>query len=159
MAWEEFAGALIRRGALDCMGLGDTKIRRMEEGDLDAVGTILASSAEAAQWQAADCLDYVSFLAEREERVVGVLTARALAPGETEILNLAVDPAHRRTGVARALIGHFFLFLPGSCFLEVRESNEEAIQLYESIGFIRISRRHDYYSSPNEDAIVMRLSA
>jgi len=39
--------------------------------------------------------------------------------------------------------------------LEVRESNEEAIRLYEKYGFRRIGRRKNYYKEISEDAIVM----
>jgi ribosomal-protein-alanine N-acetyltransferase len=42
-------------------------------------------------------------------------------------------------------------------FLEVRESNVAAIQLYKNAGFMEISRRRDYYDNPVESAIVMRL--
>jgi ribosomal-protein-alanine N-acetyltransferase len=39
--------------------------------------------------------------------------------------------------------------------LEVRESNEEALGLYEKYGFKRIGRRKNYYKEIGEDAIVM----
>jgi len=39
--------------------------------------------------------------------------------------------------------------------LEVRETNEEAIGLYEKFGFKRVGRRKNYYREINEDAIVM----
>ena len=40
--------------------------------------------------------------------------------------------------------------------LEVRESNEKAIALYEKFDFDEISRRKDYYRDPKEDAVVMK---
>ncbi len=42
-------------------------------------------------------------------------------------------------------------------FLEVRESNEAARQLYAGAGFHSVGVRSDYYVSPREDALVMRL--
>ena len=42
-------------------------------------------------------------------------------------------------------------------FLEVRESNDTAISMYESLGFDEISRRKDYYKKPTEDAVIMEL--
>ena len=39
--------------------------------------------------------------------------------------------------------------------LEVRESNERARRLYESVGFRSVGMRKGYYSSTREDAIVM----
>jgi len=78
-----------------------------------------------------------------------------VGPGEREILNLAVDPAERHTGVARELLKDA-LRARGAWFLEVRASNVAAIRLYESAGFSRTGRRPDYYYEPPEDGIVMR---
>jgi ribosomal-protein-alanine N-acetyltransferase len=39
--------------------------------------------------------------------------------------------------------------------LEVEQSNESAIELYKSLGYMRISVRMDYYG-PGKDAFVMR---
>jgi ribosomal-protein-alanine N-acetyltransferase len=42
-------------------------------------------------------------------------------------------------------------------FLEVRESNVGAQSVYLERGFSVIGRRRSYYSSPTEDALIMRL--
>ena len=74
--------------------------------------------------------------------------------GEWELLNIAVDPAYRRRGVADELLGA----LPaGRIFIEVRESNAAARALYEGSGFTLIGRRRGYYHLPDEDGIVMAL--
>lgn len=138
------------------MTSSDLHIRPLQPEDVTSVAVILERSPDAAQWDAAECLRYISFVAEIDGHVAGILTARSLPADETEILNLAVDPVYRRRGAARRLIRHFFLFFPGTCFLEVRESNAAAIQLYESIGFSRISKRPRYYTNPPEAAIVLR---
>lgn len=44
-----------------------------------------------------------------------------------------------------------------SLTLEVRSSNEAALRLYESLGFIREGIRKDFYSKPKEDAVIMWL--
>ena len=41
-------------------------------------------------------------------------------------------------------------------FLEVRETNRAAYQLYSKIGFQEIGRRKNYYSEPVEDALMMK---
>ena len=41
-------------------------------------------------------------------------------------------------------------------YLEVRDSNERARQLYGSRGFEEVGRRREYYRRPAEDAIVLR---
>jgi len=43
-------------------------------------------------------------------------------------------------------------------FLEVRESNRAARSLYENWAFVESGRRPAYYTEPQEDAIVYRLS-
>jgi ribosomal protein S18 acetylase RimI-like enzyme len=45
----------------------------------------------------------------------------------------------------------------GSVFLEVRESNGVAQEFYKSVGFKPHSKRHRYYESPPETAIVMKF--
>jgi ribosomal-protein-alanine N-acetyltransferase len=80
-----------------------------------------------------------------------------VAPGESEILNLAVDPGERRSGVARALLNEALAGAPGAWFLEVRASNAAAIRLYEQAGFERAGRRDGYYREPAEEALVMRF--
>jgi ribosomal-protein-alanine N-acetyltransferase len=78
---------------------------------------------------------------------------------EMHILNIAVAPAGRRRGLARWLMGFAMRHAARSgarrAFLEVRSSNREALGLYESLGFSRVSVRRDYYREPSEDAIVL----
>lgn len=40
-------------------------------------------------------------------------------------------------------------------FLEVRESNERAVRLYESLGFEKTGLRKNFYEAPTEDAVLM----
>jgi ribosomal-protein-alanine N-acetyltransferase len=127
-------------------------IRAGESGDLVAVQAIQSASAEAAQWPVADYLSHVFVVAEVNGEVAGFAVWRGVGEGEWELLNLAVDPGVRRRGVGRALVDA----LPvGRVFLEVRESNAAALQLYESSGFTVCGRRRRYYRSPVEDGIVM----
>lgn len=78
---------------------------------------------------------------------------------EAELRNIAVAPAYRRQGIATALLedGSRRLYAASvkKLFLEVRESNLPAIQLYRSLGFTAQSRRKDYYRNPSEDALVL----
>src|SRR5262245_49722572 len=84
---------------------------------------------------------------------------------EIHITNLAVHPSFRRRGVARALLGHVLADARKRdvdlAFLEVRPTNAEALNLYESFGFQVIGRRKGYYFDTGEDALVMetRLDA
>lgn len=81
------------------------------------------------------------------------------AVGEGDITSVAVHPDYRRKGLAKKLIEKFENSLPEdteSIFLEVRESNCEAIALYEKCGFERLSVRKNFYSQPRENAVVMQ---
>ena len=79
---------------------------------------------------------------------VGFAIVRA-APGEEEILLIAVDPRKRRKGLGRSLIAILATDArrrgADKLFLEMRENNP-ARSLYEAVGFRQIGRRKDYYS-------------
>lgn len=81
---------------------------------------------------------------------------------QAELGNVAVTPEARRQGVGRLLVEGALRRVRArgarECFLEVRESNAAARRLYEELGFAAIGRRRRYYSSPVEDALVMRIA-
>ncbi len=81
--------------------------------------------------------------------------------GPTAELNrIAVRRKSRGRGIGRALLKAFVERLRAEgveeLFLEVRESNFPAINLYKSFGFKEVGRRENYYS--DEDAIVFKLN-
>jgi ribosomal-protein-alanine N-acetyltransferase len=92
--------------------------------------------------------------------IVGYLCLWEVAD-ELHITNVAVRPAARRQGVARALLrsvldsGRMRGFKV--VVLEVRPSNTNALSLYESFGFRVVGRRHGYYYDTGEDALVMEI--
>lgn len=97
------------------------------------------------------------------ETPLGFILCRAVA-GEAEILTLAVDPAARRRGLARALVeaaaGAARVAGSEALFLEVAHDNFPAIALYEGAGFTRAGLRRAYYdrgAAGRADALVMRL--
>ena len=132
-------------------------IRAASEQDLPAIAAIQSAAPEASQWSPRDYLTYECRVAEVETGVVGFLVARGVADHEWEILNLAVAPEVRRQGIGRQLLGDILARHSGEFFLEVRESNMPARQFYEYAGFRVITRRLQYYSNPEESAIVMKL--
>jgi ribosomal-protein-alanine N-acetyltransferase len=80
---------------------------------------------------------------------------------EGEIANLAVAPEWRGRGVAKQLLATIIAEARAEgvvrLYLEVRESNVAAQQLYTSHGFAPLARRSRYYRKPVEDAIVLGL--
>ena len=74
-------------------------------------------------------------------------------------MTLTVTPDERRKGIARELLRRLIdwgrVQKSDAIMLEVRAGNEEATPLYQSFGFVEVSRRKDYYG-PGLTAIVMR---
>lgn len=133
------------------------KIRAATRDDLAAIAAIQSASPEASQWDPASYLDYDCLVAIEDDRVAGFLVSRQTAPGEREILNVAVELSQRRHGVARRLIAAELERARGQWFLEVRESNTAARKLYKACGFQEAGRRDSYYRDPPEPGIVMKL--
>ena len=78
------------------------------------------------------------------------------------LMNVAVDPARRREGIASTLMTHLFdrADRPHEQYtLEVRESNDAAIALYERFGFRGAGHRRAYYHDNREDALIMWRTA
>ena len=80
--------------------------------------------------------------------------------GEADMMNLAVAPAYRRRGVARALLAALEQALDarqvGSLCLEVRAGNAPAIALYTACGYRQVGLRPGYYRHPREDALILK---
>jgi ribosomal-protein-alanine acetyltransferase len=134
-------------------------VRPAGEEDLFEIERIRQASPEAVAWETRSYLHYDCSVAEVGGRVVGFAVTRKLAHGESEILNLAVDPAFRRHGVATSLLREAMAASPGTWFLEVRESNAAARKLYDKFGFHEVARRPGYYRDSSEDAVVMRMQS
>ena len=104
-------------------------------------------------------LPTISYLvAEVDGTVVGHATASVVAD-IAELQRIAVDPAHRRTGLASDLLAAVVAVakLEGAdrLLLEVREDNAGAIAFYAARGFVEVDRRRRYYRD-GTTAVVMR---
>ena len=71
-----------------------------------------------------------------------------------EILAIATIEKYRNKGIAQELLDKIKI---KDIFLEVRESNQVAINFYKKNNFKEISIRKNYYSEPTENAIIMKL--
>ena len=140
-------------------------LRRAGPADLAGIMSIETASFQRP-WRAETFASLLGrpdadvLVATLDEAVVGyaILTARA---GDTELANLAVDPGHRRGGIASALLRGCLEILHDRgeswVFLAARASNEGAAGLYEAFGFHAIGRHPGYYRNPAEDAVIFAL--
>ena len=147
---------------------GEVQVRMFSKDDLNAILEIQNACKGIAAWRTHE---YEQLAADpRGMLLVAVCEDRMLpeivgfsafyrVDGEAELWNIAVAPAHRRRGIARALLDEAFRRLVDAgahrVFLEVRESNLAAVELYHSLGFVPLSRRKDYYQHPKEDALIL----
>lgn len=135
-----------------------------EAGDLARVH----AQAFDHPWSASEIADLMASpgafaLVAEDAALAAFILCRAVA-GEAEILTLAVEPAARRQGLARALVeaaaGAARIAGGEAMFLEVADDNLAAIGLYEVAGFTRAGLRRGYYDRGPQgyvDALVMRL--
>jgi len=138
-------------------------MREAQFADAQAMADLHAAAFEQA-WA---CDVFEAFLAEPTVRALitegGFILWRAVA-GEAEILTLAVAPAQRRCGIARALLDRS-LGLESQAgtevmFLEVSSQNAAAVALYTAASFEITGLRRGYYQAfdPPQDALMMRLA-
>ena len=136
----------------------------MRQTDVTAVATIEQSAYEFP-WSPGifrDCLlaGYSSFVLEHSGKVIGY-GIMSVAAGEAHLLNLVLSESARRMGNGRRLLDHLVEVarLAGAegVYLEVRPSNERALQLYGRAGFQLLGRRRGYYRARggSEDAVVL----
>lgn len=99
------------------------------------------------------------YVLEEDNNIIGYIST-TFDGDVIEIMNFCIKKEKRRMGYATKLINHVFNELKGlgakSSFLEVRNSNNSAINLYTKLGFKKINTRYQYYSD-GEDALVLQL--
>lgn len=147
----------------------DIEIEEMREADLDEVMEIEKRSF-AAPWSKKLFRETLAFplsfnLVARkkvDKRIAGYANFY-LIKDEVQVLNIAIAPESRGMGYGTGLLEHAIALLRArgakEFFLEVREGNAHAIEIYRKLGFRKVGRRRRYYSETNEDALVMYLKA
>lgn len=106
-------------------------------------------------------LDAQALVAVSDQHLAGFIVF-AVAAEECEIHGIAVQPHFQRAGIGGRLLLAALAEAGRSgaahCFLEVRESNLAAQQLYLAHGFVQSGRRKAYYRSGagQEDALLYR---
>jgi ribosomal-protein-alanine N-acetyltransferase len=120
--------------------------------------------------------DSVCLIAKNKVKVTGFIIARLimqqngdaasndknkLLANEAEIYNIAVSEEARRKGTGQALFNAFLAVALerniSFVWLEVRESNFQAVNFYQKNNFKKIQVRKNFYRFPTEDGILMKL--
>lgn len=142
---------------------GAIEVRRLAYADLPRVLSIERRSFPAPWSLAMFVLELskpsgVCLAADTGDGIAGFLVCSRYAD-VWHLMNVAVDPDHRRLGIAPRMIEALLDIAgrDGRYTLEVRMSNHAAIEMYERIGFRRAGRRRRYYHDNGEDAMIMWL--
>ncbi len=138
-------------------------LRRAVPDDVPKIAS-LESAAFSDPWSERDIFKTVCseggicFVAVEGEDVIGYVFGRLIAP-EGEIYRIAVREDKRRRGVGYRLLSYMMKTERGhgleTAFLEARESNRAARNLYSAFGFQEIAVRKNYYQNPSDNAVVM----
>ena len=143
------------------------QFRPMQMTDLDAIMAI-EPTIYPYPWSRgnfSDSLDagYSGWVYEEDGRIIGYAVLM-LVLDEAHLLNISIARSHQGRGLGRALLEYMMQIARGhgaaNIFLEVRPSNQAAIQLYESTGFNEMAIRRGYYPAANgrEDAVLMGMA-
>lgn len=136
----------------------------------------IQNESNLSRWKYADYLreiennDSINLVAEFENKVIGFAIVRLLAAFDesanaydsAEIYNIAVSESFQNKGAGQKLFGKIVDKLNNQSvaevWLEVRESNKNAIKFYYKNGFTKEFVRKNYYQNPSENAYVLKLS-
>jgi len=143
------------------------RIRALRVGDVGAVVEI-EREAFTTPWQAETFIGLLErdgveliVIADPEDAIVGYAVLWCILD-QGELANIAITPARRGGGLGFRLLAHVLEVARGrgveTVFLEVRASNQAALDLYAHFGFEEVGRRRGYYDHPREDALVMKAT-
>jgi len=104
--------------------------------------------------------NYLIYVAKYNNQNIGYISG-LLVCDDLNILNLGIDEKYRNRGFGYQLLNYLIenkrKIKLTNIFVELRKTNTLAFNLYLKQGFKVYSERKNYYSNPNEDAILMNL--
>lgn len=139
------------------------QIEKMQEKDIDQVSRIEEACftrpwSEKSFEEAIMKPDALYLTALDGEEVLGYCGAYVILD-EADINQVAVKEVSRRQGIGKKLLKELLRRLEErgvkAVTLEVRKSNQAALALYESLGFVLEGQRKNFYEKPTEDAWIM----
>lgn len=139
------------------------QIRPMERRDVERISQ-LEEETFSMPWSRDVFLKMIEkedaryYVAEADGEVVGGCGVLMIA-GEGDITNVVIDKKYRNQGIGTKMLQ--YLIEDGyqngltAFTLEVRVSNQNAIHVYEKLGFFSEGIRPNFYEKPTEDAMIM----
>ena len=139
-------------------------LRQWKKSDNEVIGRLEVENFRSP-WSLEmldSCFSYDNFygvVSEENGVIIGYVGA-VFSGEDADVMNLCVDANYRRRGHATELMNGIIGYLKErsvkNVFLEVRRSNDQAIALYEKLGFTKVGERKRYYEN-TEDAMVYVL--
>jgi len=149
--------------------MDSAQLRPMQKSDVPQVMAI-ETLAYLHHWTTDNFLNclrigYESWILTKTNYLIGY-GVMSIAADEATILNLCVSPQYQRQGYGQRILKHLLTVAQtknvDTVFLEVRNSNSAALNLYLKQGFNQIAVRKNYYPLPNnknkEDALILALT-
>ena len=100
-------------------------------------------------------------ICKKDNLMIGFIIFSSISP-EAHILSISVRNEMQSKGIGTLLLKSMLdqckVMNYKKIFLEVRVSNEKAINFYEKFGFSKDAIRNNYYTDNSEDALLMSLS-
>ena len=129
---------------------------------LDQISFSLPWPPRSFQFELTDNPASRCWVADLDGRVVGMVVAWLIVD-EIHIATIATHPDFRKQGIGKKLLSFTLQSAKDegalTSFLEVRESNEAALMMYDKFGYVESGRREGYYKDNGEDAILMSLAS
>jgi ribosomal-protein-alanine N-acetyltransferase len=141
----------------------NVRIRRAEVSELSAIMAVEEGAFGSRRWddefvrELMSGEDVLTLVAEEERPVAYIMFSIARAYETAEVLSLAVAPSYRRRGIARDLMAEVESIAgkdAGTVSLCVRPDNQEAVNLYLSLGYKVLALCSGYYEDGG-DAYMM----
>ena len=147
--------------------MAEVLIRKMIHADLEQVIEIdqisfsLPWPKRSFQYELDENFTSRCWVADVDGRIAAMMVGWMIID-ELHVATIATHPDYRGQGIGKKVLVHALLAARKEgvirAFLEVRQTNETALNMYRSLGFVEDGRRKEYYRDNNEDAILMSLN-
>lgn len=147
--------------------MAEVLVRKMIHADLEQVIEIdqisfsLPWPKRSFQYELDENFTSRCWVADVDGRIAAMMVGWMIID-ELHVATIAAHPDYRGQGIGKKVLVHALLAARKEgvirAFLEVRQTNEAALNMYRSLGFVEDGRRKEYYKDNNEDAILMSLN-